>query len=215
MAKLILSSLVDQISGKFNGDVIQTWRGITYRRKGTSPRNPRTVLQASTRQSWSYLSGSYDSLSVEFKADWDYYATLLTGPMSGFNSFMQLNQRLLSANYTTLVKLYDAPSEYTPPAGPEDFALTYNSTYDRWEATWSTPADYDLFVQTEISAVTGYRDTLFPAWALFDTVPSADGIIYIDASVYAAGTQMRARARVINQNGEVSAYTATLTAIKE
>lgn len=214
MAKIVLSSLVDSITGKWNGDTFQRWKGTTYRKRGTSPRNPRTESQAVARQTWSYLSGTYDTLPLNFKENWAYYADLTPNYYSGFNAFMQLNQRIFSADYSTFTKLYDAPASYSPPAGPEDFTFTYNAGSNQWEAVWSAPNDYVLFVQIEITAVTGYRDTLFPAWALFDTVPSAFGIIYVDASVYGTGTQMRARLRVINLNGEVSAYSATLTSTK-
>lgn len=214
MARIILSALVDEIRGKFNGDTIQTWRGITYRKKGTNPRQANSAPQSDIRQYWSYLSGQYDGLSAPYKANWDYYASLVKETWTGFNAFMGLNAVILYANYSTLSRLYDAPASAVSPAAPSGFSLSYNSLSDVFLAEWTTPAEPAYFVQAFFSPVTGYRDTLFPAWSFNQTVPSFLGYAYINAAQFVTGTQLRAHIRTLNMNGEVSAFSTTLTATK-
>ena len=214
MAKIILSALVDGMKGRFNGSILQMRGNTCYRRSGGPSRQPRTAPQQQNRQNWSYLSGSYDELPSTFKTNWECYSASISSTWSGFNGFMKNNQQILCANYSTLTRLFDSPPSYSPPPGTTAFSLSYNSSFNRWEASWTSPSSAILFVQIEISPITGYRDTLFPAWSLHETAPSYLLISYIDSSAYAIGTQMMARARVINQYGEISPYSTTLTSSK-
>lgn len=214
MARIVLSALVDAMSGKFNGCILQMRGNTCYRRAGGNSRQPRTVLQQENRQLWSYFSGSFDELPAAFKANWTCYSSMVSSALSGFNGFMKNNQQLLCAGYTSLVRLFDAPASYSPPSGTTGFALSYNSGTDEFEASWTAPDSAVLFVQIEKTPITGYRDSLFPAWTLHETTGSFNLISYISASDYAVGTQMRVRVRVINLNGEISPYSATLTAVK-
>ena len=214
MARIVPSSLVDEITGKFNGDVFQMWRGIIVRKKGTRPRQPRTLPQTSLRQYFSYLSGDYDKLSSAFKSNWDYYASLVSSTISGFNAFMKLNQRILYANYSSLVRLYDSPPERNNPASASDFTFSYDAGLDKFKSEWSSPLLYNYYDQCFFAPVTGYRDTLFPAWSFSQTVSSHLGYSYINAVPFVSGTQLRARIRVMNCYGEISSFSSTLTATK-
>jgi len=214
LARIILSALVDEIKGKWNGDIFQTYKGITYRKKGTRPRQPRSIHQTSNRQFFSYLSGQFDSLSSGFQYNWNYYAGLVSNTYSGFNAFISLNQTILCANYSTLVRLYNAPPERKNPSSISDFVFTYDASKDTFIATWSSPLLYNYYVQCFYSVVTGYRDTLYPAWSFSQTVSSNLGYIYIAAGQFVSNTQVNSRLRVLNCYGERSSYSSTLTSIK-
>lgn len=214
MARIVPSSLIDEIKGKWNGDVFQMRRGTIVRKKGTKPRQPMTPPQTSARQYFSYLSGAYDQLSSVYKTNWSYYASLVSPSMSGFNAYMQLNQQILCAGYSTLIKLNDAPPERNNPASAAGFALSYNSGSDDFVAQWSSPLLYNYYVQCFYSPITGYRNDLFPAWSFSQTVSAHVGQLNVNAAAFIANTQMRARLRVMNSYGEISSYTSTLTAIK-
>lgn len=213
MAKFVTSALIDEIKGKFNGDVFQTWKGIVVRRRGTFPRNPRSAIQQKGRGYFGQLSGQYDGLSSSQKTGWVHYAAC-SSPFSGFNAFMKLNQRLVYADTVGLTQINDAPADPSSPVPVVGATLSYSAGADEWLFGWSTPAGSTLFIQAFYSIMTGYRDNLFPMWKLSETKRSDLGDISISASDYDSGRFIRVRARVIDQNGEVSAWTETLEAAK-
>jgi len=214
MAKIVLSALIDQISGRWNGDVFQTWKGIVYARRGTFPRQPRTIYQANIRKILSDLAKEYDTLSAARHDAWDYYASQLPDPMSGFNAWCKNNTILIHANHPSLSKIYDPPSVPSPPIAPGGFTLTYSPATDSWNASWTSPNNPDIYVQAFYSIQTGYNDSLFPMWRFAETRPSTDPPISISASQYQPGTRIRVRLRSLDTEGEVSAWTTTLIATK-
>jgi len=213
MARIIPSALIDGITGKFNGDVFQMWRGIIVRKKCTSPRQPRTSFQSSSRQLFSYLSGSYDSLSDSQKSAWTTYAALIGSTLSGFNAFMQLNQQILYANYSTLIRLFDPPPERNNPSSPSGFYIDSTPGSCNFVLRWSTPSMYNYYVQVYSSPLTGYRNTLFPSWLLSQTVNSPDENYIFATSSFSLESQIRFRLRVLNCYGEASAYSETITTV--
>lgn len=214
MAIITPSALIDEIKGRFNGDVFQMWKGILYRRKGTFPRQPKTTSQTLIRSLVSSLSGEFDGLSSARKTAWDYYAGQLPTSMSGFNTWIRNNGKLLYADYSTLIKIYDPPEVPSAPSAPTSFSLTYDATNDRWEASWSTPTAVNLYVQLFLSIVTGYRDTLFPMWSFSSTKPAHQSPIYHSAGDYISGTQVRGHLRVLDEDGQASSWTSTKEATK-
>jgi hypothetical protein len=214
MAKIIPSSLITGITGKINGDVFSMWRGIIVRRKGTKPSQPRTSAQVSVRQSWSYLSGTFDQLPPSYKTNWKDYAQLVSPSKTGFSMFMALNQVISSANYITLTRLFDAPPLRNPPYMPANFESAYSPGSDRFELSWTSPLFVNYYVQIFTSPVTGYRDTNYPKWKLHSTISADVGSAIVDASQFAWQTQIRFRGRTVNCYGETSGYTYTTTSIK-
>ncbi|MCK4624305.1 MAG: hypothetical protein KAV00_03270 [Phycisphaerae bacterium] len=214
MAIISPSALVDSITGRIGGDVLETWRGINYIRSGPFPRQARVKLQQSVRGLVNTYAGKWSGLSSGQRTGWNYYATGLPAEQSGFNSYVANNIKLLYAAYSTLVEQSTAPAWPSAPNAPVGFALNFYSLADQFHASWTTPSSAVLYVQCFRSVQTGRNEGVFPTWTFVETVSSLFSPIAIDASPYPTGTVLRARIRVIDEQGEVSSFSAIKEATK-
>ncbi|MCD6365747.1 MAG: hypothetical protein J7M14_07715 [Planctomycetes bacterium] len=214
MAILTPSALVESITGRISGDVLETWRGINYIRNGPFPRQARVKLQQSLRGLVNTYAGKWDSLTSGQKAGWNYYANGLPAEQSGFNSYVANNLKLLYAAYSTLVEQSTAPAWPSAPNAPVGFALAYHASSDVWNASWSSPSDPILYVQCFRSVQTGRNEGVFPTWTFVETASSLFSPIAVDASPFPAGTVLRARIRTIDEQGEVSSFSTIEEATK-
>lgn len=214
MAILTPSALVDSITGRIGGDVLETWRGINYIRGGPFPRQARVKLQQSIRGLVNTYAGKWSGLTSGQRTGWDYYATGLPAEQSGFNAYCANNLKLLYANYSTLVQQSAAPAWPSAPNAPVNFALAYHAGTDVWNASWTTPSDPILYVQCFQSIQTGRNEGLFPTWTFVETVCSLFSPIAVDASPYPSGTVLRARIRTIDEQGEISSFSTIKEASK-
>lgn len=214
MAIVTPSALVDSITGRIGGSVLEVCRGVNYIRSGPDPRQPRVRLQQSIRGLINDYAGLWNGLSTGRKTAWDYYATGLPGTPTGVNAYVAANAKLVYASYTSLIPISDAPTWPGTPTAPGGSALTYHAGTDEWRAAWTSPTSYVLFVQCFMSIQVGYDEGDHASWTFVETTAAANSPIAFSAAPYATGTICRARMRVINPNGEVSAWAAIQEAAK-
>lgn len=214
MAIVICTVLVESITGRIGGSVLEVSRGVNYIRSGPNPRQPRVALQQEIRGLINDYAGLWDGLSAPRKAAWDYYAGCLPGTQTGVNAYVAANAKLVYANYTTLVPILDAPGWGGFPDAPGGSGLAYNPATDTWDASWAAPPSWDLFVQCFYTIQVGYDEGDHAAWTFAETAVGAHSPIAISAAPYPFPTTCRARMRVINLDGEVSAWAAIQEATK-
>lgn len=214
MAIVIPSALVESITGRIGGSVLEVHRGVNYIRSGPDPRQPRVALQQSIRGLINDYAGLWDALSSPRKTGWNYYATGLPGTQTGVNAYVAANAKLVYASYTTLVPISDAPTWPGIPTAPGGSALTYHPGTDEWRAAWTSPTSYVLFVQAFYSIQVAYDEGDHAAWTFVETSAAANSPIAFSAVDYDSGTICRVRMRVINPDGEVSAWAAIQEATK-
>lgn len=214
MAIVIPSALVDQITGRIGGSVLEVTRGVNYIRSGPKPRQPRVALQQQIRGWINDYAGLWDGLSAGRKTGWNYYATGLPGSETGVNAYVAANARLAYANYITLIPILDAPAWPGTPTAPGGSALTYNAGADEWRAAWTSPTGYTLYVQCFYTIQVARAEGDHAAWTFVETSAGGNSPIAISAAPYDTGTICRVRLRVINPDGEASAWAAIQQATK-
>ena len=214
MAIVTPSALVESITGRIGGDVLETWRGINYIRSGPFPKQARIKLQQSIRGLVNTYAGKWSGLTSGQRTGWNYYANGLPAEQSGFNSYVANNLKLLYALYSTLVEQAAAPAWPSAPNAPVGFGLAYAAGPDVFNASWTTPSSTILYVQCFRSIQTGRNEGNFPTWTFVETVGSLFFPIAIDASPYPSGTVLRARIRTIDEQGEVSSFSVIKEATK-
>jgi hypothetical protein len=214
MAIVTPSALVESITGRIGGSVLEVCRGVNYIRAGPHPSQPRVTLQQHIRGLINDYAGLWDGLSAGRKTAWNYYATGLPGSETGVNAYVAANAKLAYANYTTLTPILDPPAWPGTPTAPGGSALTYNAGADEWRAAWTSPTGYALYVQCFMTIQVAYNEGDHPAWTFVETSAAANSPIAFSAAAYESGTIARARLRVINADGEVSAWAAIQEATK-
>lgn len=214
MAIIIPSSLVESITGRIGGSVLQVTRGVNWIRSGPDPRQPRVAQQQTIRGLINDYAGLWDGLSSGRKAAWNYYATGLPASTTGVNAYVAANARLVYASYITLIPILDPPYYPSTPTAPGGSALTYNAGADEWRAAWTSPTGYTLYVQCFYTIQVARAEGDHAAWTFVETSAGGNSPIAISGAPYASGTICRTRLRVINPNGEVSAWAAIQQATK-
>lgn len=99
MAKIILSGLVDSLTGKLGGSVFQNTVGGLQMRTRVSPRDPKSTPQQRSRASWSVGSLTWNDLNPTELASWNSNAPVDT---SGVSFFLNINQRIASVGQPLL-----------------------------------------------------------------------------------------------------------------
>lgn len=214
MAIITPSALVDDITGRIGGSVLEVCRGVNYIRAGPNPRQPRVPLQQEVRGIMNDFAGIWDTLGLAGQLFWNYYALGLPGTQTGANAFLAANIKLVYANYTTLEAILQAPVWPNFPTAPGGSALTYHAGTDQWRAAWTSPTSYVLYVQCFYSIQVVYAQRGHTAWTFIETAAAANSPIAISAADYVTGTICRTRLRVINPDGEISAWAAVQEATK-
>lgn len=210
MTRWVTSALVTAIKGRFHGDVFQMWKGLVVSRRGTFPRQPRTLRQTSTRTNVSYIAGCWSTLSDQQKYNWAYYADQLPTRHSGFNAYLSRNVIILEAEHPSLVGYQDPREVPEFPVAPVGFTVSFLAGPARTRLTWSTPNDSSLFVQAYFSPVTGYRDDTSPISWFIGSVCSTYGQLLHTVSDYQTNNIGRYWIRAVNTWGEVSVPTSLL-----
>lgn len=102
MAKIKLSAIVSQMSGKLNGSVFAKNRGGAYIRTKVTPVNPQSTAQMAVRAALTSLSQSWRGLTADQRAAWNaavsnFTSTDIFGDIktpSGINLYNKLNLNL-------------------------------------------------------------------------------------------------------------------------
>lgn len=88
--KLKYNPIVHDISGKIGGGIYARWRGISYVRSSSFPRDPNTPAQQAVRAKYSLCAYFYKMLSTSTKRFWDAYRPDLS--LSGYNHWFVANR---------------------------------------------------------------------------------------------------------------------------
>lgn len=211
MAKITPSALISEIKGKMGGNTIQMWKGEIILRGLFNPRQAYSESQTKLRGLASDYAGAYDGLSSTQKAEWDAYADALTDVMTGMDAYVRNNVRLIYADHVSLTAITNPPDPPAPPTAPASFAVSFDAGDNEFDLTWTTPNSASLWVQAFYSPQVGYNNSLFPAWKFDSTVVSSAQVIHVSAVRYASPRILRFRIRVIDDCGETSAWSSTIS----
>lgn len=210
MAKIEPSALITQITGRLSGQIAQIWKGEIILRRYTPPRNPRTVSQAKLRGLSADYAGAYDKLNTAQKAEWESYAEAIEDVMTGQDTYIRNNVRLIYADHVSLSEIVVPPDPPAPPTAPADFAVAYDGGDDEFDLTWTTPNSASLWVQASYCPQVGYNTTYYPMWKFTETVVSTAQVIHFSATNYSAPRYFLFHIRTIDACGEISAWSSTL-----
>lgn len=211
MAKITPTALVSEITGKFQGHVLQMWKGQIIIRAYTQPTQPRTEKQQLIRGIMNNLAGEWSDLSDAQQTFWNTYAASLDDVMSGFNAYVRNNTKLIYANHGSLNQITTPPDPTNPPTSPTDFQVNYDPPDDEFDITWTAPDDANLWIQAFVSPRAAYKDKTSPMWSFIETIASTTFVMRYDASDYTSPRYFRFRLRVIDAYGETSAWTNIIT----
>lgn len=111
MAKVVLSSLLDSLTGKLSGSVFQVSTGGLQLRVLVKPRNPRTGKQQAVRGSFLATTSKYRNLTTTQRSSWSDASTL---PVEGYarynaSNFFRANIGLLPMSTYSGTGLLTAP----------------------------------------------------------------------------------------------------------
>lgn len=120
MARIIFSSVVDQITGKLNGSVFQGSYGGFQLRTKVVPRNPRSSKQQASRNNLATPAEAWRGLSDADRESWRSAATPTT---KGFHLFVSSNKN---------IQLLTLPALSTYVDNPYPDAMTL----ELYDATW-------------------------------------------------------------------------------
>lgn len=192
------------------GQVAQAWKGEIILREAPPPPKSRSVSQAKLRGLSSDYAGAYDQLNSAQKAEWEAYADAIEDVMTGMDSYVRNNIRLIYADHGSLTAITNPPAPPAPPTAPANFSVAFDAGDNEFDIEWTSPDANDLYVQASFSPQVGYNDTLFPKWKFAETVVSDVLIIHISAASYSSPRYFRFRIRTIDPCGEISAWSSTL-----
>jgi hypothetical protein len=152
------------------------------------------------------LVGDWNGLTDTQRELWDKHASLSEGILTGVNSFLRMNMRLLGADYSTLTAVDTPPKTPSTPEAVVGASVVVVSSI-RDDIYWSSPATYDTYIQVYFSVEPGFSFKNKEKWRLLSTLPSALGV-YTNHHDYPSLIPRRYRCRTIDSAGRVSPYTA-------
>lgn len=209
MAKITYGAIVTDISGTLGGSVFKRIKGGSIIYNKSRPRNPKSQRQQQTRGYLSYLAGQWHLLNSATQNLWNNYASLSSTRQSGFNAYIQLNLRLLSANHTTLTITHSPPlTPFTPLAIVGETRAYISPTQNR--INWTLPSVSSTFTQLFFTTEPGYSYLNKEKWRLVETVCSTIEYCYHTHS-YPTGTPLVYYLRSISPNGLISPRSSRLS----
>jgi hypothetical protein len=189
MAKLVNPLLSGAARGKANGQVYNTWRGIAYCKKFTSPAQPRTTLQLAARALLSSYVASWKTITQAQRDAWDVYAadhlqTDWTGTplrLTGQNWYISCNVNASRMGGSAIT----SPPTTAAPTAPTGIVIT-KATADM-KVAWTTPStgttklEFRLQGPHSAGAKGRYPKSKFKvAWIATTTIPA---MLYASAPV--------------------------------
>jgi hypothetical protein len=158
MAKIVLSALLTDISGKSGGTVFSKNKGGAYLKNRVVPSNPQTAKQISVRSRISALSQAWKSLTSEQQSAWQaatpsFQYVNNVGQLRSYTAqalFMALNSSIRAANPSaSLLTSPPAPAAITNVVPSGLTALVDTGLLDEFAVTFAptVPAGHAVLVQ--------------------------------------------------------------------
>ena len=191
-------------SGSIGGAITYAkWRGRTYVRVKSTPSNPKTGPQKSTRAMMRFLSTAWKALSAADKATW---ATLAAAEnYSTFNAYVRFNMDRWTQNTTP----FDRP---TPTAGivPVMGALSLTGGVGQLSVSQViTTANQIWGMEIAVSTVTGFTPGKTDIYYIVEqtTSPILAVVVDLKPATYFV------RTAGFTKDGDLSAYVAQGSAV--
>lgn len=153
MAKVIGPLHSTEARGVIGGLIYNTWKGIRYVKRMTSPCQPRTQLALQIRAWMITLVRSWQALSSTAQGDWNDYAdahplldwTGIAKRVTGCNWYCGLNTRLKKMGFT----ISDTPPAVAAPPALVNFAAGVNVAEIAltWTSTGGTDKELIFWLQ--------------------------------------------------------------------
>lgn len=175
-------------AGSFAGSLIaQTWKGRTYMRKLTKPKQPRTAGQQAHRAIITFLSQLWAAISTDDKAAWAAAAATLNIPE--YNAYMAYNlgnwQRgvypaytpapPIDDPYTNVVALSASYANRFIQLSVQPDVSTYQLVVDAVGTNPPTPVPAPLYHSADYHRLGLYTSVADPKWYI--AVNPADGLL--------------------------------------
>lgn len=205
MAKVTPGAIIESIRGKLGGSVFRKTRAGHILTPTVNPRQQQTAAESRTRANLNKVTGDWYSLTDLQKQVWNKYASLLPGPLSGFNVYVRNNCRLLDANHASLTQISHAPYVPMTPTFVQGFAATPDNGSNT--ITWTAPNVGNQWVQIQYSIQVGFSMTGKERWVLLPAVAS-NLLTATHTITLPTGYRISYRARTIENRGRVSPWTA-------
>ena len=218
MAKIKLSMVMSDISGKLNGSVFARNRGGLYVRTKVTPANPQTAAQQLARSILGALSQGWKALTVAQRLSWNnavtnFASTDVFGDIrnpSGLNLFVKLNANLQNVGIPAITV---APSP-TGVIASTPFTLVADATLGTFtldNGSIVVPADTSLVIESTAGVSAG-KSNVNSLYRKIGTLAPA-GVISADFAAFQSlkfgslviGQRYSVRIKFVNNlTGEVS-----------
>lgn len=213
MAKIIFAAPIESMKGKLGGSTVRKTRSGHILTPTVRPAQRNTAPEAFIRGHLNRITGDWYTLTDLQRQAWTKYASMLDGPLTGFNVFVRHNTRLLNANNASLTQISNAP--FLPSTPDVVRGLAANTSGGTNTITWTSPDSGVTWVQVQYSPQVGFSMSGKRRWVLLPAVVSTakttDHVITLPH-----GYSMYYRARSIDNRGRVSPWTTdALTTAQE
>jgi len=123
MARVVFSSIVNEIRGKLNGSVFQGGPGGFQLRTRVKPRNPRSAYQQLNRSNIGYLSRLWAELTQTQRDTW---LAPVSGYPNGLDRFVAVNSRVWQLGQPAVTT---SPSSFNTTDVEQQFVSLTSSTF--------------------------------------------------------------------------------------
>lgn len=176
MPKVTPGPLISSIHGSMHGTTFRRISRGFFSSPRRKPKDTRTPRQTTVRRALSYVATRWYQLSGAQHTAWDDYGGNYSPRLTGFNTFMKLNTRLLAASYTTLVLCTSPPTEPETPLHL-DHLRSFEISETQNAIGWRGPSDPTLYVSLYESVEPGFSYRGKRRWTLVETQPTYHGQI--------------------------------------
>lgn len=112
MAKIKLKSYIKSVHGRIGNVIYYNVNGNQYARIYSIPRNPRTIKQQKNRSTFAESVKLWQKLSPEIKSFYNRLA--IDKPMSGYNLFISLTMKGITAESSIQAEIKSVNNSYIP-----------------------------------------------------------------------------------------------------
>lgn len=137
MARVTYSPLVSDVSGSVGDTTFSKWKGQSYIRERVTPSNPKTAAQTAQRDAMKETVAFWQSLSDDVQALFN--AGVSGQPMSGYNSFVQLNATNIKDDAALVGPKRPPGTDPTLLPVPSDVSAATGAAGGEVDITWTDP----------------------------------------------------------------------------